>query len=150
MNDAKRAYELYNGYKDEDVPGEPPKYPVTWAHVDTLKFSDFLVSQFKDETPSTSPVSHVDQYGQVIPADLVLIPDGKGIKASEAKVVEALDWWVCQEMILVPDNGMGGEDPRDAGIPLDKDGNIDLPEGSVMKVDDVLKRWNKVDGFYHA
>ncbi|MFA5385555.1 MAG: hypothetical protein WC364_13045 [Eubacteriales bacterium] len=88
-----------------------------------------------------------DQYGQAIPADLKIIPEIGNLTQDEIILIDNLDWYEMDGFILVPENEVGGDDPLDAGLAVDKDGNM---MGKVMKIDQVLHRYNKADGFYHA
>ena len=89
-----------------------------------------------------------DQHGRAVPADLVTLPDFTLLLPYEQRTVFANDWWEADGVLLWADEpGIGGDDPRDAGLDVDEDGNLAC---EVLAVDDCLKRGNAVDGFYHA
>jgi hypothetical protein len=88
-----------------------------------------------------------DQYGNAVPADLAVLPDFWLLSPAEVEIVDNLDWYECRGILLVPQNEVGGDDPRDAGLEVDPDGNL---TGKVMKVDTCLHRYSEEDGFYHA
>jgi hypothetical protein len=88
-----------------------------------------------------------DQYGNAVPADLVVIPNAEELTLDEIEIIDDMDWYECEGFLLVPQNEIGGDDPRDAGLKVDQDGNL---IGEVMKVDQCLHRYNDEYGFYHA
>lgn len=88
-----------------------------------------------------------DQYGQAVPADLVVIPAFNLLNDAEVALIDRLDWYECKGILLVPENEAGGDDPRDVGLQVDQDGNL---TAEVKKVDRILHRYNQQDGFYHA
>jgi hypothetical protein len=103
-----------------------------------------------------------DQYGNdVDTANLVLLPRFADLDEDDRKIVERATWYELDRRVLVadytelfspvPDEFMlarpvqvclSEDDPIDAGI--------DIKTCRIDKVDDVLKRGNEVDGFYHA
>jgi hypothetical protein len=88
-----------------------------------------------------------DQYGNAVPADLVVLPDYWLLTPSEVEVVISMDWYECKGVLLVPANEISSDNPRDYGLEFDQDGNL---TGKVTKVDACLHRCNDEDGFYHA
>lgn len=88
-----------------------------------------------------------DQYGNAVPADLVVLPDYWLLTPAEVKIVDDMDWYECKGVLLVSQSDLGGDDPRDVGLEVDPDGNL---TGKVAKVDACLHRYNGEDGFYHA
>jgi hypothetical protein len=87
-----------------------------------------------------------DQYGEQVPDDLVVldIDPSDLIREEREKIVNAR-WYEARNILLVSLSEIGGlteTDPADAGIELDKD--------EIFYVDDILKRYNPIDGFYHA
>lgn len=90
----------------------------------------------------------LDQYGNAVPADLVVLPDHCLLRPFERESILSADWYEVDGVLLYADTaGIGGDDPEDAGLAVDADGNITRP---VLKVDDRLKRGSNADGWYHA
>lgn len=89
----------------------------------------------------------MDQYGMAVPADLVTPPDLVLLSYKEIELIDNLDWYECEGIILIPDNEVGGDDPRDSGLTVDEDGNV---VGEIFKIDQVLHRYGVEDGWYHA
>ena len=90
----------------------------------------------------------LDQYENPVPADLVVIPEYSFLASKERDAVDEADWWEANGVLLYEDKrGIGGDDPRDAGLPVDEDGNIGV---QVFKIDLILHRGNLEDGWYHA
>ena len=89
----------------------------------------------------------VDQYNRPVPADLLTPPSILFLDEKEIDIINSLDWYECEGVILIPDNEIGGEDPQDSGIEVDQDGNV---VGEILLIDQCLHRFNQVDGWYHA
>ncbi len=90
-----------------------------------------------------------DQYDNTVPADLVALPECHLLTSEEREKVDQADWWEANGILLYEDHhGVGGDDPRDAGLSVDEDGNIEGAE--VLKVDMILHRYSPEDGWYHA
>jgi len=91
----------------------------------------------------------LDQYGNAVHVnDLVLLPDIEWLDKSDVKTVERADWYEYDGVLMAPYKqlkGLSEDDPRDAGINLNQ-----AEDGDIMYVNDVLKRFNPRDGFYHA
>jgi len=88
-----------------------------------------------------------DQYGNAVPADLVVLPDFWDLTPAEVEIVGKMDWWECKGVLLVEPNEFSEGDPQDYGLDVDSDGNL---TGKVVKVDACLHRYSGEDGFYHA
>ena len=88
-----------------------------------------------------------DQYGNAVPADLVVLPDYWLLTPAEVKIVDDMDWYECKGVLLVEPNEFSEDDPRDVGLGVGSDGNL---TGKVMKIDACLHRYSEEDGFYHA
>jgi len=88
-----------------------------------------------------------DQYGQAVPADLVVLPDFWLLTEDQVNIVDDMDWYECKGVLLVSQSDLGGDDPRDVGLEIDPDGNL---TAKVMKIDRALHRYSQEDGFYHA
>jgi len=86
----------------------------------------------------------VDQYGQLVPANLRMLPNYCLCSVAERRKIFGIDWYECQGVLLAD---VVGDDPLDAGLSVDDDGNLTFP---VLRVDDCLKRGDIFDGFYHA
>lgn len=90
-----------------------------------------------------------DQFGQAVPADLVVMPLGFDLNPEEVEAIDVKDWYECRGILLVAQGEFPeGDDPRDFGIQMDSEGNI-VGE-PVLKIDRCLHRHNNTDGFYHA
>jgi len=87
----------------------------------------------------------LDQFGQPIPDDLVLMPDREQLRMKEVHMILNVPWYECQEILMVSSfaiDWLSEADPADA--------DINLETSKIFKIDDCLKRWNYLDGFYHA
>lgn len=99
-----------------------------------------------------------DQYGQVAPADLVVVDfEPADLTENELRAFDGLDWYQpdrwrhqgYQAMVLVSqaalagccNHGHTGIAPADTGL-----GTL----RGVDKIDHCLHRWSVEDGFYHA
>lgn len=85
-----------------------------------------------------------DQYGHSVPKDLVLLPMFSDLAVDDVEVVLAARWYESNGVLMASAaeiKGLSEDDPLDGGV---------KPTDPVDYVDDVLKRWNEVDGFYHA
>lgn len=88
-----------------------------------------------------------DQYGNPIPDDLVVLSGENPADLTDhaLRLIANADWYEASSVMLVPasqvENFLEAE-PVDAGV--------DLAQVTVSKIADFLKRWNDVDGFYHA
>lgn len=97
-----------------------------------------------------------DQYGKVVPNDLVLLPwDVGSLSGSlrEIKIITRARWYEpgvpSFRPILASAKELGRlsvlcDDPLDAGL------DVNDPQIEIWRVDDALKRWSEEDGFYHA
>ena len=86
-----------------------------------------------------------DQYGNIIPEDLMLLPDYTYLIPKDIATVFAASWYECQSILLVSAAAidyLSETDPIDAGLTLENE--------TIQRIDDVLKRGNKTDNFYHA
>lgn len=91
----------------------------------------------------------IDQYGNAVPADLTVLPPFEHLDDAERAIVFHSDWWEANGVLLWFDEaGIGGDDPRDAGLQVDEDGNLIGCE--VLRVDDCLHRGSDKEGWYHA
>ena len=96
-----------------------------------------------------------DQYGNAVPADLMLLPDFDLLDDTQRMRVTDADWYEANGILLTSAGAFGDltdiggvNDPRDADLDVDADGNIvGCP---IIKIDDPLKRGNHEDGWYHA
>ena len=100
-----------------------------------------------------------DQYGQPIPADLVVLPfgaaSGEGVigfdpvDPEDVEIITAADWYEVagQEGLILASyeaiNGFGS-------IPLDCGIDLTTPGIQISRIADPLKRYSLEDGFYHA
>ena len=89
----------------------------------------------------------IDQYGNVAPNDLVLLPVGQYLTEEAWDVVISMPWYEILGGILLMSakdlpSGVEGDDPADAGITM--------RGGYVRVVQPVLHRYTEADGFYHA
>ena len=87
----------------------------------------------------------MDQYGEQVPDDLVVLPDPQMLGEDEIKKVMDAPWYEAEGILMASAkaiDGLSEFDPKDAGI--------DLEETEVSAIDDPLKRYSKEDGFYHA
>lgn len=91
----------------------------------------------------------IDNYGEEVPTDLVLIPDIEHFDNDEVRLIVDAVWydvvagineniWLCTSAAQI--NNLS-DDSID---------HYDGPIIEVMRINDVLKRWNDEDGFYHA
>lgn len=88
----------------------------------------------------------LDQDGNFVPDDLVLMPNHNDLDDESIDLVYRSAWYKYKGILLVSakETDYLSEDTiEDAGESL---------EGitEIMKVDDCLKRGNEDDGFYHA
>jgi autonomous glycyl radical cofactor GrcA len=88
-----------------------------------------------------------DQYGNAVPADLVVLPDFWLLTKDQVEIVDKMDWYECMGVLLVSQSDLGGDDPREVGLEVDPDGNL---TGRVKKIDQDSHRWNEQDGFYYV
>lgn len=91
----------------------------------------------------------LDQYGQLVPADLRALPIFYSCHAVEIEVIFEVNWYEVNGILLayLPE-GISGDDPCDVGLTVDENSN--LMNCEVFRVADCLKRGNPEDGFYHA
>jgi len=82
-----------------------------------------------------------------VPADLVVLPDFWLLTEDQVDIALEMDWYECRGVLLVSQSDLGGDDPRDAGLEVDPDGNL---TGRVKKIDQGSHRWNEQDGFYYV
>jgi hypothetical protein len=94
----------------------------------------------------------IDQYGEIIPNDLVVIPPISGLDLKEIELIDDLEWYEVEgyDYIFVSESQM-----VPIRYPLDdlatlKDVVIDETGINILKVDQYLHRWGLQDGFYHA
>lgn len=76
---------------------------------------------------------------------LVIIPDYEDLSIEEVDKVFDVDWYEADGIILVDAREidyLSEASPEDAGI--------DLANVEIVRINDVLKRGNVIDGFYHA
>jgi len=96
----------------------------------------------------------LDQYENKVPDDLVVLPEIANLTDDEVKVVVNADWY---------DVSLSHDPEETDTIYLMAsakainylESNIDIAELGgifieVIKVDDIFKRWNNEDGFYHT
>jgi len=92
-----------------------------------------------------------DQYGQAVPADLVVLPSYTLCTYEERAAIFRETWYEANG-ILLADLPMAAAglclDPRDVGLDVDEDGNLEGCE--IRRIAAGLKRGNSIDGFYHA
>ena len=88
-----------------------------------------------------------DQFDNDVPNDLVVLsgenPADMTLEMLEA--VDRADWYEVDGVLLVSAAAVPGleSDPLDSGITLTE-------TTEVLYVGHILKRWNEIDGFYHA
>jgi len=92
-------------------------------------------------------VRRTDQYGKRVDVSrLVLLPDIDDLTDEEIMIVDAADWYEFDRCWLVAPfyqlKGLSEDDPVDAGV--------DLLTSEFLRVDHVLHRWRRKDGFFHA
>jgi hypothetical protein len=102
--------------------------------------------EFKPE-PFYGEFAKFDQYHQPVPSDLVTLPDIKNLTAGQIRTVNEAAWYepAGRSLLLASAKELKGLSEDD---PIDCD--VDVKTATFMLVDDMLKRWNKADGFYHA
>ncbi len=86
-----------------------------------------------------------DQYGNAVPADLVVLPEFWILTPAEVEIVDKMDWWECKGVLLVEPNEFSEGDPQDYGLKVDPDGNL---TAQVTKLDLACHRYSEADGFY--
>ena len=86
-----------------------------------------------------------DQYGNAVPADLVVLPDFWILTPEEVEKINDMDWYECKGVLLLSRDDYGGDDPQDVGLEVDPDGNL---TAQVTKLDRACHRYSEADGFY--
>jgi hypothetical protein len=89
-----------------------------------------------------------DQYGNAVPADLVVLPDFWLLTEDQVEFVMNADWYECKGVLLISSIDIGGDNPQDVGLEVDIDGNLSY--GKVRKIDRAHHRCDKGDGFYYV
>ena len=93
----------------------------------------------------------VDQYGNPVPDDLVLLPTSsefiKILTEEEIKKIDDADWYEIEGMLFVPNSQVGDIVMSDAGP---EEFDIDLVAEEVNYINPPLHRFSEEDGFYHA
>ena len=87
-----------------------------------------------------------DQYDRDVPNDLVILPNINDLDREGFEIVVGNDWYEINGILMASAKAieyLSEADPLDAGIDLSKYDIIDY-------VANALKRWNEIDGFYHA
>ena len=87
----------------------------------------------------------LDQYGDTIPNDLVIIPNLTYLSNEDVDTVDKARWYDCKGIILVSAKEINYIDtvsPLDAGI--------DVEDEDIYYIGTCLHRFSEVDGFYHA
>jgi hypothetical protein len=90
-------------------------------------------------------MNKVDQFGETIPDDLVMMPNPDHLSPDDIVVVSLAAWYDADGLLLVSAKEiefLSEDDPLDGGM------DIDTVE--IIKVSPVLHRWSYEDGFYHA
>jgi hypothetical protein len=85
----------------------------------------------------------LDQYGNNVPDDLVLMPIFSWLTDEEVNLVFDADWYECDKLLFV--SAWEIDYLSEASI-----GEIVKNINKITKVNDCLKRGNEDDGFYHA
>ena len=49
-----------------------------------------------------------DQFNQLVPADLVVIPDFWLLTEEQVKIVDKMDWYECRGVLLISQSDLGG------------------------------------------
>lgn len=91
----------------------------------------------------------IDNYGEKVPADLVLMPDINQLSFDNIKLVVDAIWYDAivgtDEIVL-----LCVSEEAIYSLSCDSLDAYDTPIIKIMRVNDVLKRWGEEDGFYHA
>lgn len=112
------------------------------------------------EKGASKTAALVDQYGNAVPEDLVLLPDAmvEDVEKGSALMMPAMDeqdlaqvmdsdWYEINGVLAMSakdlPEGWEGSDLADAGVSMDA-------ATEVLKVQPVLHRFSEEDGFYHA
>lgn len=96
-----------------------------------------------------------DQHGDIVPSDLVLLPNKNDLTEAEVAAAVGLDWWVVyhpdmQKVIVASAAQLAqvevpyDEEPLSAGI-----GGADYEDLRFGKIHDELKKWSAEDSFYY-
>ncbi|MFA6089984.1 MAG: hypothetical protein WC755_09070 [Candidatus Woesearchaeota archaeon] len=86
-----------------------------------------------------------DQYDNEVPNDLVVMPNIHDLTQDDIQDVINAPWYEAGNTLLVSARDidfLSEIDPLDAGV--------DLTKMAIYKIDDILKRYDSFDGFYHA
>jgi hypothetical protein len=100
-----------------------------------------------------------DQYGQEVPADLVVLHfgfepgesviRGDRLEPEEVDIISKANWYEVEDVPLIlasyeAIDGLSELNPLDYGI------DLQAPEIKINRIADPLKRYSWEDGFYHA
>jgi len=88
----------------------------------------------------------IDDRGEQVPEDLVLLPNPNDIDDAEYLTVMDAEWWEIDGVLCASAeaiNFLSEDDPIDAGVDMDN-----LKE--VLYIPNHLHRGSLADGFYHA
>jgi len=94
--------------------------------------------------------TYVDQYGDQVPNDLVLLPDYDDLDDEEVKTVLTANWYQPEGRhgcLMASARDLGDLSELD---PADADVDLTHADTRIDRVDNCLKRGNPQDGFYHA
>jgi hypothetical protein len=95
--------------------------------------------------PSNKCLNLVDQNGNDIPEDLMIMPDFDSLEQEDREKIFAANWYKYSDVLLVSYAEVG-----DLAGTLPEDIGIDLQNAKIIYIDNVLKRGSLEDGFYHA
>lgn len=101
-------------------------------------------SVIKQEAHMTA-IGLLDQYGESIPNDLVVLPRYEDLGWEEIEIIESAAWYIANNILMASSEAidyLSDTDPLDCGI--------DLSMVEVFRVDNGLHRGNEADGFYNA
>jgi hypothetical protein len=152
---ARRLFQCESG-SDETNGWERGKEEVWDCEASLIECSNGHTLYFKDETPVHDDIEElerwfeeqgpVDDRGEPLPADLVLLPNPKDLDEADFEKVMGAAWWEIDGVLCASAEAidyLSEDDPLDAGVDVGK-------AKSVCYIPNILHRGNEVDGFYHA
>ena len=85
-----------------------------------------------------------DQFGNDVPNDLVVVDSGHFVTKDDIAVILEKNWYECNGFILI-----SSENLDESLYLLPEDCDLEIKE-PIYYIGNILKRWNPIDGFYHA
>jgi len=89
----------------------------------------------------------LDNYGEQVPDDLVLMPDISLLIDADIKLVVNVNWY---DVILEDESVWLCISAKAIDYLEESDPNFEQPIIEIMRINDVLKRWSVEEGIYHA